>query len=88
MEVVNEKQFDVQKEVEGSHGRNVGKLVWNLGLIFVNYKFTFQRFGKKYRKGGCKRKTLFYVFNKVLASSKREYVILECPSSGLHSILV
>jgi hypothetical protein len=27
MEVVNEKQFDVQKEVEGSHGRNVGKLV-------------------------------------------------------------
>jgi hypothetical protein len=27
MEVVNEKQFDVQKEVECSHGRNVGKLV-------------------------------------------------------------
>jgi hypothetical protein len=27
MEVVNKKQFNVQKEVEYSHGRNVGKLV-------------------------------------------------------------
>ncbi len=32
MEVVNEKQFDVQKEVEYSHGKNVGKLVRNLTL--------------------------------------------------------
>ncbi len=32
MEVVNKKQFNVQKEVEYSHGRNVGKLVWNLTL--------------------------------------------------------
>lgn len=47
MEVANEKQFDVQKEVECSHGRNVGKLVWNLTL-WVGKVFSFP-----IHKGAC-----------------------------------
>jgi hypothetical protein len=35
-------------------------------INFVNYKFTFQRLEKKYRKHWCKKKTLFDVFNRIL----------------------
>jgi hypothetical protein len=30
-------------------------------INFVNYKITFKRFGKKYRRHGCKKRTLFDV---------------------------
>jgi hypothetical protein len=41
-------------------------------MIFFNYKITFYRFGKKYRKSGSPPKKIFDVFNKILA-----HVILE-----------
>jgi hypothetical protein len=36
-------------------------------INFVNYKFTFQRLGKKYKRHECKKMALFDVFNRVLA---------------------
>jgi hypothetical protein len=42
-------------------------LIRTIIIIFINYKFTFQRFGKKYWKHGCEKMTLLDVFNRVLA---------------------
>jgi hypothetical protein len=52
----------------------------NNQIIFVNYKFTFQRFGEKIRDAGAKTKTLFDVLVGFW-HSKSKYVILEHLSS-------
>jgi hypothetical protein len=42
-------------------------LIRTTKLILLIKIFAFQRFGKKYRTCGCKKRTLFDVFNRVVA---------------------